>query len=70
VKVVCIDDNAFIGGNKTTGVGPPRSGDKTSLTIGKTYDVLSEERGFYRVVDDTGDDFLFPKRMFRVLPSS
>ena len=30
------------------------------LTNGKIYKVLSVERGWYRVVDDTGEDYLYP----------
>ena len=30
------------------------------LTNGKIYQVLSVEKDWYRVVDDTGDDYLYP----------
>lgn len=30
-----------------------------SLTNGKEYTVLSVEGGLYRIVDDTGEDYLF-----------
>ena len=30
-----------------------------SLTNGKEYDVLSVELGNYRIVDDTGEDYIF-----------
>ena len=29
-------------------------------TKGKVYDVLSVEKGWYRIVDDSGDDYLYP----------
>lgn len=37
-------------------------GDTVSLelTHGKIYSVLSIERGWYRIVDDTGEDYLYP----------
>ena len=30
-----------------------------SLTNGKIYDVLSVEKGWFRIVDNTGEDYLF-----------
>lgn len=41
-----------------------------SLTVGKVYrrlrDAEAERRGLVRVVDDTGEDYLFPAKMFFV----
>ncbi len=34
------------------------SGD--DLTVGKLYEVVAEVRGMLRVVDDSGDDYLYP----------
>lgn len=34
------------------------------LTNGRTYDVLSTERGWYRITDDTGEDYLYPAQLF------
>ncbi|MCI7570260.1 MAG: hypothetical protein MSS81_01570 [Clostridiales bacterium] len=31
----------------------------SSLTNGKVYEVLSVEKGSYRIVDNTDEDFLF-----------
>ena len=31
------------------------------LTHGKIYDVLSVEKGWYRVIDDSGEDYLYTK---------
>lgn len=41
--------------------------DPLSLTNGKEYEVLSIERGWYRIVDNTGEDYLYPSGMFVVL---
>ena len=30
------------------------------LTHGKTYKVLSIEKGWYRIIDDSGSDYLYP----------
>lgn len=37
------------------------------LTNGKIYPVLSVEKGWYRVVDDTGEDYLYPSDVFEVV---
>ena len=37
------------------------------LTNGKIYDVLSVEKGFYRIVDDSGEDYLYPQKYFEVV---
>jgi len=37
------------------------------LTHGKEYEVLSVERGWYRVVDDSGDDYLYPPDAFEIV---
>lgn len=38
-----------------------------SLTNGKIYNVLSVENGWYRIVDDTDEDYLFDPSEFEVL---
>ena len=37
------------------------------LTKGKIYDVLSIEKGWYRIVDDSGSDYLYPPEKFTVV---
>lgn len=37
------------------------------LTHDKVYDVLSIERGWYRLVDDSGDDYLYPPEKFEIV---
>ena len=37
------------------------------LTNGKIYDVISEERKWYRIIDDTGEDYLYPQNIFEVV---
>ena len=37
------------------------------LTKDKIYEVLSVERGWYRVVDDTDEDYLYPPEVFEVV---
>lgn len=37
------------------------------LTNNKVYDVVSVEKGWYRIVDDSGDDYLYPPKYFEVV---
>lgn len=37
------------------------------LTHGKIYTVLSIERDWYRVVDDSGEDYLYPPELFEIV---
>jgi hypothetical protein len=37
------------------------------LTKNKIYKVLSIEKGWYRIVDDSGDDYLYPPENFAVV---
>ena len=37
------------------------------LTNGKTYKVLAVEKGWYRIVDDSGEDYLYPPDNFAVI---
>lgn len=38
-----------------------------SLTNGKIYDVLSVENGCYRIIDDTGEDYIFMPDEFEII---
>ena len=37
---------------------------------GKVYDVLSIENGYYRIVDETDDDYLYPPEEFEIVEGS
>ena len=37
------------------------------LTNGDIYEVISVEKGWYRVVDDSGEDYLYPPDEFEVV---
>jgi hypothetical protein len=49
--------------------GGDESGGCHDLTLGKIYEMLGlEGKGsFYRILDDSGEDFLYPVSHFRVL---
>ena len=37
------------------------------LTHDKVYAVLAVEKGWYRIVDDSGEDYLYPPDQFEVV---
>lgn len=37
------------------------------LTNGKIYDVISIEKEWYRIVDDSGEDYLYPLQQFEIV---
>lgn len=41
--------------------------DPLVLTHGKIYEVLAVEKGWYRIVDDSNDDYLYPPELFEVI---
>ena len=38
-----------------------------SLTHEKLYEVISIEETYYRIVDDTDEDYLFPPHLFEIV---
>lgn len=41
-----------------------------TLEHGRVYEVLSEEDGWYRLIDKSGEDYLYPKNEFKILEDS
>ena len=37
------------------------------LTHGKVYDVIAVEKGWYKIVDDSGEDYLYPAKLFDIV---
>jgi len=37
------------------------------LTNNKEYDVMSIEKDWYRIIDDSGDDYLYSPKLFEVV---
>ena len=37
------------------------------LTNNKIYEVISIEGGWYRIIDDSGEDYLYPSDMFEIV---
>lgn len=38
-----------------------------SLTLNKIYECIGEENGWYRIIDDSEEDYLFPKDIFEIV---
>ena len=67
MKVLCIDDR-FALEERPGGYVVKLGGEETTdLTPGGVYDVLAIEDGWYRVVDDSGEDYLYPPQLFEAL---
>ena len=65
-SVRCVDDREFL--REQSGRLVPHRGRPTiSLTRGRIYRVLAIERGWYRIVDDTDEDYLYPPELFEVV---
>lgn len=41
--------------------------DPFTLVNGKLYEVISIERGWLRIIDETGEDYLFPPELFEII---
>jgi hypothetical protein len=37
------------------------------ITNGKIYEVISVEIDWYRILDDTNDDYLYPPELFEIV---
>ena len=38
-----------------------------ALTQNKIYDVLTTEKQWYRIIDDSGEDYLYPPHLFEIV---
>lgn len=37
------------------------------LTNSKIYEVISVEKGWYRIIDESGEDYLYPPEQFEII---
>ncbi len=44
--------------------------DPLALINGKIYEVISVEKDWYRIVDETGEDYLYPPESFEIVEES
>ena len=40
---------------------------RVDLAQGKVYDVISIEEGFYRIIDESDEDYMYPPEMFEII---
>lgn len=67
MKVKCVQNNGIVQweGSEKWVEEPQALGG--SLTLGKVYDVLEVEGNDYRIVDDEGEDYLYPMDLFELV---
>lgn len=41
--------------------------DPVYMINGKVYDVISIEKGWYRIIDEEGEDYLYPPELFEIV---
>lgn len=41
--------------------------DIVAMVFGKIYDVISIEKGWYRIMSEIGEDYLFPPEAFEIV---
>lgn len=41
--------------------------DKATFIKDKIYEVISIEQGWYRITDETNEDFLYPPELFEIV---
>ena len=70
MKVKCIQNDGLVQPEGSDQWLEEPHGLEGSLTIGKTYEVLEVEGNDYRLVDDEGEDYLYPAAMFEVVEIS
>lgn len=54
----------YTGKEKMDWIAPDNDMD---LIPGKIYNVVAVEKGFYRIVDESGEDYLYPPQYFEVV---
>ncbi|MBI4640883.1 MAG: hypothetical protein HY731_09320 [Candidatus Tectomicrobia bacterium] len=67
MKVRCIQNSGIIQREGSDQWTEDPHGLEGSLTIGKIYEVLEIEGADYRIIDDEGEDYLYPADFFEVV---
>ena len=72
-KVICLDNHTFLfqsreamlASQKRVECGQEKPGDRChDMTIGKVYEVTETDGDMYQIVDDSGEDYLYPMSKF------
>ena len=54
--------------NKVNGMRVKYTGpDLVAMKTGKVYDVISIENGWYRIMTEIDEDYLFPPKVFEII---
>ena len=68
LKVRCISTKPYIDQQPDGSlISGEFEGKMISLTLNKIYDVIEQDNDYYRIVDDTDEDYLYPKTMFEAI---
>ncbi|MBJ7536597.1 hypothetical protein [Marinomonas transparens] len=68
LKVRCISTKPYLDeGQNGQLMEGQFEGEMVSLTINGVYEVLDEDDEYYRIIDNTDDDYLYPKVMFETV---
>lgn len=70
MKVKCISNKGIAQPEGSTEWVEVEDGLAGSLTIGKVYEVLEIDGGDYRIVDDEGEDYLYPMAFFEIVDAT
>ena len=70
MKVKCICNQGIAQPEGSTEWVEVKDGLAGSLTIGKIYEVLEIDGGDYRIIDDEGEDYLYPTEFFEIVEAT
>ena len=62
-KAICISNRAYIPNVDMDG-NELSNQSLTCVIIGKLYNVLEQHDGWYRIIDETDEDYWYPSDMF------
>jgi hypothetical protein len=65
LMVRCVDNRPYLSEGPDGNLYlEPGEGEMFSVSLGKVYEVIWEDEDFYRIVDNTGEPYMYPKYMF------
>ncbi|MFQ5864829.1 MAG: hypothetical protein ACE5IW_06315 [bacterium] len=70
MKVKCICNKGIVQPEGSQQWLEVKDGLAGSLTIGKIYEVLEIDGADYRIIDDEGEDYLYPAEFFEIVEAT
>lgn len=70
LKLRCITNRYQLIRNATGGLSVGNNDTTPFLIPGKIYDLLGIEEGWYRIIDEEGEDYLYPPELFEIIDST